>query len=319
MLGRAIFRDIIDPNSAVIRQQLIAKIQPHLDPPGSLLVYTANPGHPFAFIMSQDAPLLEDLLRTLDSKVGYLMVTSPGGDPNAAEKMLIMCRGRFTDGFFVVVPNYAKSAATMIALGGDKVLMGYLAELGPIDPQLQLSPLLGPSLPARSFIDGLENIRMKVKKEGDPVQMYLPMLSQIRPEIIAICQSAIEDSRSFAEKWLKRYMLKGDPKQAERVAEWLSTGEKYKSHGKVIDFQEAKDILKLNVDKIDKDSELWGYIWELCLRSTQQLQVSGGAKLFENEKVSLTLNIDVATLPQPREKRQPAAQPAPRPEPPQTQ
>ena len=95
MLGRAIFRDIIDPNSAVIRQQLIAKIQPHLDPPGSLLVYTANPGHPFAFIMSQDAPLLEDLLRTLDSKVGYLMVTSPGGDPNAAEKMLIMCRERF--------------------------------------------------------------------------------------------------------------------------------------------------------------------------------------------------------------------------------
>ena len=123
MPGRAIFRDIIDPNSAVIRQQLIAKIQPHLDPPGSLLVYTANPGHLFAFIMSQDAPLLEDLLRTLDSKVGYLMVTSPGGDPNAAEKMLIMCRERFTDGFFVIVPNYAKSAATMIALGGDKVFV----------------------------------------------------------------------------------------------------------------------------------------------------------------------------------------------------
>jgi hypothetical protein len=309
--GRPIFRDIIDPNSAAIRQQLITKIQQQLNPSGCLLVYTANPGHPFALIMNQDTPLFEDLLRTVDSKVGYLMITSPGGDPNAAEKVLIMCRERFTEGFFVIVPNYAKSAATMLALGSDTILMGYLAELGPIDPQIQLSSPLGPSLPARSFIDGLENIRTKVKKDGDPVQMYLPMLSQIKPEIIAICLSAIEDSRSFAEKWLKKCMLKNDPKQAEYVADWLSKGEKYKSHGKVIGFQEAKDILKLMVDKIDKDSELWDCIWELYLRSTLQLQLSGGAKLFENEKVSLTLNIDVATLPQPREKRQ---LPPPRPE-----
>jgi len=313
--ARPIFRDVIDPNSAVIRQQLIAKLQQELIPPGSLITYTANPGHPFAFIMGQDAPLFEDLLRTVDSKVGYLVLSSPGGDPNAAEKLLIMCRERFTEQFFVIVPNYAKSAATMVALGSDKIFMGYMAELGPIDPQLQISPVPGPSLPARSFIDGLENIRTKIKKDGDPVQMYLPMLSQIRPEIIAICQSAIEESRSFAGKWLKKYMLKDNQRQAEQVAEWLSTGEKYKSHGKVIDYQEAKDVLKLNVEKIDNNSELWEHIWELYVRSIQQLQMSGGAKLFESEKVSLTMNIE-AGPPPPRERRQPPV--PPRQEQPQT-
>jgi len=229
-----------------------------------------------------------------------------------------MCRERFNENFFVIVPNYAKSAATMVALGSDKILMGYLAELGPIDPQIQVSPVPGPSLPARSFIDGLENIRTKVKEDGDPVQMYLPMLSQIRPEIIAICQSAIEESESFAEKWLKKYMLKNDHKQAAQVAKWLSTGQRYKSHGKVIDYQEATDVLKLNVEKIDKNSQLWEHLWELYVRSTQQLQISGGAKLFENEKVSLTLNIDVAAFPPSREKRQPPTPPSPRPEQPPT-
>ncbi len=291
MVKNPIYRDIIAPNDARIRQELIKKIQPKLG--GSLIIYTANPGHPFGLVMSQDTLLFEDILRSLpDQSHGYLMLTSPGGDPNAAEKLLFMCRKRFTDGFYVIVPNYAKSAATMIALGSDKILMGYLAELGPIDPQLQVSSIPGPSLPARSFIDGLENIRAKIKDDGDPVNMYVPMLSKIRPELIAICQSAIEDSRSFAAKWLKQYMLKDNHAQADKVAEWLSEGEKYKSHGKVIDFSEAKDVLKLNAEEIDKDSQLWDEIWELYARSVQHLQQTGAAKLFENEHVSLGMNIE---------------------------
>lgn len=297
MTNQPIYRDIIAPNDARIRQELIKKIQPKLG--GSLIIYTANPGHPFGLVMSQDALLFEDILRSLpDQSNGYLMLTSPGGDPNAAEKLLFMCRKRFTDGFYVVVPNYAKSAATMICLGSDKILMGYLAELGPIDPQLQIGPIPGPSLPARSFIDGLENIRTKIRDEGDSVNMYVPMLSKIRPELIAICQSAIEDSKNFAAKWLKQYMLKDDHKQADKVAKWLSEGKEYKSHGKVIDCAEAKDVLKLEAEEINKDSQLWDEIWELYARSVQQLQQTGAAKLFENEHVSLSMNIEPIVAPQ---------------------
>jgi len=297
MGNHPIYRDIISPNDARHRQELIRKIQNKLG--GSLIVYTANPGHPFGLVMSQDTLLFEDVLRSLSHQgSGYLMITSPGGDPNAAEKLLFMCRKRFTGGFHVVVPNYAKSAATMIALGSDKILMGYLAELGPIDPQLQVGSIPGPSLPARSFIDGLENIRSKIKDDGDPVNIYVPMLAKIRPELIAICQSAIEDSERFAAKWLKKHMLKDDHNQADKVARWLSEGKKYKSHGKVIDCAEAKDILKLKVEEIDKASQLWDEIWELYARSVQHLQQTGAAKLFENEHVSLSMNIEPVVAPQ---------------------
>jgi hypothetical protein len=166
--------------------------------------------------------------------------------------------------------------------------MGYLAELGPIDPQLG-NPISG-VIAARSFIDGLEMIRGKIAK-GDSVQMYLPMLAQIRPEIIAQCYSAIEGSREFAEKWLSECMLKKDVTQALEDAKLLSEGLKYKSHGKVIDFNEAHDVLKLNVTKIPMDSELWNTTWELYCRSVLALQQSGAAKIFESESVSLNLMV----------------------------
>jgi len=274
--------------------------------------------------MIQDVPPFEDLLiSTEDEEVGYLMINSPGGDPNAAEKILTMCRQRVTKEFNVIIPDYAKSAATMIALGSDKILMGYLAELGPIDPQLRTTLPYGPLIPAKSFLEGLEMIRKKVKEQGDPVQLYFPMLSQISPQILAMCQSAIEGSRKMAEKWLKQYMLRDKPEHAEKVARWLSEGKRYKSHGKVIDFKEARDVLKLNVELIDPKSDLWSDIWELYCRSIahlQQNQPHGAAKLFESESVSLVMNIQVKAQralqpPTPRLVPSPPKTPPPEPSP----
>jgi len=289
------YTDIVDPNNFYIhRKPIIQRLEKKLN--GRVIVYTASPFHPLPEIMIQDIPLFEDLLRSVaGAEVGYLVVNSPGGDANVAEKLLLMCRQRFSKGFNVIVPDFAKSAATMIALGSDKILMGYLAELGPIDPQLRMAPL-EEVIPARSFIDGLEIIRKKVTEDHDPVQMYFPMMSQIRPEILASCYGAIDGARRFAEKWLKSYMLKNDPKQAESVAKWLSEGEMYKSHGKVIDFDEAKNVLKLNVEKIDPNSDLWTDVWELYCREInwlQQHQGQGAAKIFESESVSLTINLQV--------------------------
>jgi len=296
-----VFQKVISPNDYFRhRKPIINSIEKKLK--AKLIVYTASMVHPLAQIMMHDVHPFEDLLRSVaGAKKGYLMINSPGGNANAAEKLLTMCRERFTEEFNVIVPDYAKSAATMLALGSDKILMGYLAELGPIDPQLVKGPLPmpGETIPARSFIDGLELIRKKVRDEGDPVEMYYPMMAQIRPEIVARCESAIEGSQKYAEKWLKKHMLKSNPKQAKLVAEWLSTGEKYKSHGKMIDFEEAKNVLKLNVEKIDPNSDIWTDIWELYCRSFQFLQVgqrSGAAKLFESESVSFTLSIQPVML-----------------------
>lgn len=38
----------------------------------------------------------------------------------------------------VIVPDQAKSAATLLALGAHQILMGPTSDLGPVDPQFQL-------------------------------------------------------------------------------------------------------------------------------------------------------------------------------------
>jgi hypothetical protein len=83
--------------------------------------------------------------------------------------------------------------------------------------------------------------------------------------------------------------------------------------GKVINYDEAKNVLKLNVEKIDPSTELWNYVWELYVRSIEFMQKSkAAAKLFESEIVSLTMNIELVQAPSTPAPRPPQA-PAPRP------
>jgi ClpP class serine protease len=297
--GRPIFRDVLDPNSTVIRQNLIRTIEEEID--SALVTYTANLGSPGSGIMVQDAALFEDVLRSVSTKKkGVLMLTSAGGDSNAAEKLMQMCRKRFDEGFQIIVPFYAKSAATLMCLGADKIMMGYGAELGPVDPQVQMIGSATMMIPARAYIDGLEDIRQKVLA-GDPVSLYYGMLQQVRPEYLVICQNAIDDSRATAERWLTSYMLKHDPTQAKQVASWLCDGKKYKSHGKPIEFVEVRDELKLNVEELNNMTPLWQKIWELYIRSAYYLQnIPGTAKLFESSSNSLSLKVNLMVTETPK-------------------
>lgn len=280
-----------------IRKQIIQEIEEEMNV--NLVVYLSNSTHPFAIISRQDIIPLEDILRSLpkNEKPVALMINSPGGDPNTAEKILVMFRSRFKK-FYVIVPDFAKSAATMIALGSDKIYMGHLSELGPIDPQIEFTLPNGRKeiIPASSYIRSLEYIKERVTKKGDPIEIYMPMLTNLRPELIDICQKSIEDAKTFAVKWLRLYMLKNDPNQAKKVAEELTRGERYKSHGKVIDFKEAKEYLKLNVEYLEPESSLWNKIWEVYVRGIQFLQVTNQVKLYENNNISLALRVSVQKM-----------------------
>jgi hypothetical protein len=60
---------------------------------------------------------------------------SPGGDADATYKMFLVLRSR-CHCLRVVIPDYARSAATLLTLGMDSIFMSRTAELGPIDVQI---------------------------------------------------------------------------------------------------------------------------------------------------------------------------------------
>src|SRR5579863_5437217 len=116
-----------------LRQARIKEMQKAAN--SRLLCYVAGAG---AGITRDDVLGIGEMLHNVPrgSNIDFLLHTG-GGDIDAAEKIVSMLRaavgkeGRFR----VVVPDFAKSAGTLIALAADKILMSDSSELGPIDPQ----------------------------------------------------------------------------------------------------------------------------------------------------------------------------------------
>ena len=73
-----------------------------------------------------------------DKKEIDLLIISNGGDPITSLRIISLLRERF-EKISVLLPYVAYSAATILALGADEIIMHPFSNLGPIDPQLIVS------------------------------------------------------------------------------------------------------------------------------------------------------------------------------------
>ncbi len=255
-----------------------------------LITYTTNMNHPWGFINRDDIAPFADLLQMLENVDLDLLIQSPGGDIDIAEKIIYMCRSS-SKSFRVIVPESAKSAATLIALGSDSIVMGYTSELGPIDPQVTVTTASGKQIqrPAQSFLDGLDEIKQSVVKEGSLSPVYFPLLEHLDPALIDYCNKSIERSKTFAEKWLEKHMFKDNHSKAKDVAKKLADTQKYLSHGIVIDANEAANEIGLKVDIIAKDDTLWQSIWRLYCDYIIDIAQRNYLKIFESKDISIPI------------------------------
>lgn len=216
-----------------------------------------------------------------------LLLHSPGGNIDAAEKLITLIRKRAgTAPVRVVIPDYAKSAATLIALGADTIVMSDSSELGVIDPQIDMPNPNGhlQSLSAQSYLDAF-HLHAKSLKENpnDPVARL--MLSKMEPATVRKLERVTKRSRSIAEALLATAMVK-DEAEAIRIANELSDTKKWHSHGQMIS-HEAAGKIGLTVNYLAPHDDLWQLYWRLfCLQLTA---ASGPIKLFEGSYASLAL------------------------------
>ena len=64
-----------------------------------------------------------------------ILIVSNGGDATVAWRVISMLREKFKR-VSVLLPYAAFSAATLLALGADEIVMHPFSNLGPVDPQL---------------------------------------------------------------------------------------------------------------------------------------------------------------------------------------
>ena len=168
-------RDITSAKqSAERRQGLIKEIEGLTG--RRLLVYVADINKPDSTLKPEDKTGFSDLLEGLTEKKVDLLVNSPGGFAEVTESIVGMLRSRF-DHVRFAIPNMAKSAATLLVLSGNELLMDERSELGPVDPQVEYQSTDGRKREAaEDILEGSQEAKDVLAKE----RVHLPRQHMFR-------------------------------------------------------------------------------------------------------------------------------------------
>jgi membrane-bound ClpP family serine protease len=195
-----------------------------------------------------------------------------GGTAIAAEKMVNIVRFHYSEEVNFIILDYAMSAGTIFCMSGDNIYMDYYSCLGPIDPQVQVGDQL---VPALGYLDKVNELIAKsannVLTNAEFVLLQNQDLAKLRSY-----EQAKELSISLLKEWLVKYKFKnwtahqsnptkiGQPvtqdekeERATQVAEILSDNNIWNSHGRHIGINKLRNILKLKIDDISDDLELY--------------------------------------------------------------
>lgn len=224
-------------------------------------------------------PLYKQLCKIGKVEKIDLFLNSYGGVVDTPYKIVNLIR-EFCDYFSVIIPFVAKSAATMVAIGSDEIVMGPVSELGPIDPLVKhpnYPDLWVPVQSIRLCLDYMQEKMCDSKNVKITESVLYPIVSKIDPWIIGDYEKAIKASYQYAEALLENNMFK-DRKEKAKSATKIMT-EKYFSHGYGINRKEAKDELGLEV--IYADGDIWNIIWALYLAYDDYMQNQNYVSVIE--------------------------------------
>jgi hypothetical protein len=268
------------------RQEVIRHIQ---EATGRLLVCYVSE---HATLTRDDVlPLMDTLHRVPIGGDLDFMLNTPGGDIDAAVKMVGILRRRVagTGKFRVIVPDFAKSAGTLICIGADSIVMSDTSELGPIDPQIRI-PDKG-YRPAHSYVDSYDRLAQIIDapatyEGGKTADAEKQLLATFDPALVDLCRQALRRSTQLAESLLKQGMLREGnwtlvAAQLTDNARWLT------QHSAVIDSDDASSM-GLRVDYISPDTTEWQAYWRLYCEQRLAL-MPDSPKLFESDYASLPM------------------------------
>ena len=191
-----------------------------------------------------------------------LWLDSPGGSARDAYKIALIFRS-LADHIRVVIPDYAKSAATLLSLVADEIFMAPSAELGPLDAQMDYELLPGMKVSALDRTRNLSEITSAVEDIilglGGQVRratnlgtadtlsvmadlasnLLQPLVAQIDPTILHRSNRILQEAVDYG----KRLMLTRNDCSSElarRLPDRLTKD--FPTHGYAISIEEAGEL-----------------------------------------------------------------------------
>lgn len=250
-----------------------------------LICYVCGAG---AYIDRDDVMSLVDLLHNVPENQDLdLMIHTPGGDIDAAEKLVTLIQSKVgAAALRVVVPDFAKSAGTLMALGSSQVVMSNTSELGPIDPQVINSDASGTrgAHPVQCYLDAYYAHAEALQRNPSDIVAQI-MLSKMNSAVVKEYEAVKDRARQFAEEQLKMWMLKDKNANYTEIANKLMDTKRWLSHGQMIGWQAAKS-LGLEVEYLEEHDPLWAAYWRLYCQL--RLAIKDRQKIFESSYASLS-------------------------------
>ncbi len=199
-------------------------------------------------------PIISNQLRQIGKVENIdLFLYSTGGDTMAPWRLVSMIR-EYCDKFSVLIPYKAHSAATMIALGADEIVMTDLSELSPIDPST--ANVFNPSDPQNpqnkipisvedvmAYFD-LAKSKFGIKSDEDLTKIFNKFVEsnpQIHPLALGNVNRTHNLIRRLAERLLKSHKTQIKDDEIENIVDYFT--EKLYSHQYFIGRKEAKEDL----------------------------------------------------------------------------
>jgi len=205
-----------------------------------------------------------------------LILHTPGGEVDAAHTIVDYLRSKYRS-IHALIPTYAMSAGTMIALACDDIYMGHESQMGPTDPQLRAGEI---SISSHSLVEQFEEAKADICDNPVTSHAWSHVFALFGP-LLQEARKAITYSETLVHGWLRKFMFAERP-DADGLALGVAQhfgGSFHGSHGKRINREEARQQ-QLNVIDLESDPVLREKALVLYHLSTLAFEVTPAAKLI---------------------------------------
>ncbi len=209
----------------------------------------------------------------------HVLLRSPGGDGEQALRAIRVLQSRCSKLVFVI-PDMAKSAATLLTLGADEIRLGPASDLGPIDPQMNIA---GGWYAAKDIISAVAQAEEAVAQNRSLTPLWANLLAQVTALDVRAAQTEL-DRTGFMIKQALSYRTKPpNEAEAETLAQNLlkALQEETTTHATTLGPSELH-ALGLPVVSVDPNSWEWECIWRLW--ALYWVQIRG--PIYESLKAS---------------------------------
>ena len=272
------------------RKVLYEKIEKNRRRPLISYVTTTRPN--VRASMSND--VLPSIIRQIeaipnDQKEVDFLIISNGGDPIASLKIINILRERFKK-ISVLLPNVAYSAATVLALGADDIVMHPYSNLGPVDPQLTVykenSAQSFSTEDVSNYISFLKN-DVGITDQEHLSSAFNTLAQSLGPLNIGFSKKSLQLTISLGRRMLESHLK--DKSKAESIVNTLCSS--YYHHGYAVSRREA-DKIGLNV--ISPDEELTSLLWNVWQDFSKEMKCDRAfnpvIEAFEDKEVENLIN-----------------------------